>query len=83
MSTEDRKCLRCGGVMEDGFLWSQSFIGEHAMTRLDRCGWMAGQDLEYEKVGIWPLKVSVPANQRRTVTASRCTSCGVVELYAR
>ena len=83
MSTEDRKCLRCGGPMEDGFLCADNSVGEYAMNRVERCGWMAGSNLECEKVGVWPLKVEVPANPRRTLTASRCTSCGLVELYAR
>jgi hypothetical protein len=83
MSTEDRKCLRCGGSMEDGFLWANNSVGEHAMSYEERCGWMAGSDWEHKKVGIWPLKVDVATNQRRTLAASRCTSCGMVELYAK
>ena len=83
MSSELRKCAKCGGDLEDGFLWSQDSIGEHAIAQVARGGWMAGADFEHEKVGTWPLRVEVPANRRRTLTASRCVSCGLVELYAR
>jgi predicted nucleic-acid-binding Zn-ribbon protein len=83
MSTEERKCLKCGGLMEDGFLWSNNSVGDHCITSVERCGWMAGADFQNEEVGIWPLKISVTANQRRELTASRCTSCGLVEFYAR
>ena len=83
MGTEERKCLRCGGPMEDGFLWTDNSVGEHAVTRVERCGWMAGAGLRYEKVGMWPMRIEVPANERRSLTASRCTLCGLVELFAR
>jgi predicted nucleic-acid-binding Zn-ribbon protein len=82
MSTGDRKCPRCGGAMEDGFLCSDNSVGEFGqITRVERCGWMAGDDFQSKKVG-W-LKVDVLTNQRRTLTASRCMSCGLTELYAR
>jgi hypothetical protein len=83
MSTEDRKCLRCGGPTEDGFLWSNNSVGEYHMATAERCGWMAGDDLQHEKAGVWFLKIDVPTNPRRRLTAARCTSCGLVELYAR
>jgi hypothetical protein len=70
--------------MEDGFLCSDNSIGDVGqVTRVERCGWMAGDDFQTEKAGVWPLKVAVLTNKRRTLTASRCTSCGLLELYAR
>jgi hypothetical protein len=44
---------------------------------------MAGDDLQRVKKGRGPFAVVVTTNQRRTLTASRCTLCGLVELYAR
>src|SRR5215218_7841468 len=82
MSPEDRKCPKCGGPTEAGFVWATNSVGEVGATRVERCGWMAGGDLEYKKVGVWPLKVEVPTNERRPLTASRCTACGLVEFYA-
>jgi hypothetical protein len=83
MSNEERKCVRCGGAMENGFLCSDNSIGDHAITRVERSGWMAGDGFQFEKVGVWILKTSVVSNLRRSLTASRCTSCGVLELFAR
>jgi hypothetical protein len=85
MNTGDRKCLRCGGAMEDGFLCSVNSLGEYGqVTRVERCGWMAGDDFQYKSVTVfWPIKTEVPTNERRTLTASRCVSCGLTELYAR
>ena len=83
MSTEDLKCTKFCGPTEDGFVWSTNSVGEMGATHVERCGWMAGGDLEYKKVGVWPLKIDVPTNERRTLTASRCTACGLVEFYAR
>jgi predicted nucleic-acid-binding Zn-ribbon protein len=82
MSSEERKCTKCGGMMEDGFLYNND-SRDSGFTWQDRVGWMAGGDFQNKEVGMWPLKISVPTNQRRQLTASRCTSCGLVEFYAR
>ena len=83
MSTTVLKCLRCDGPMETGFIWSNNTVGgEFSLNHDERCGWMAGDELEHEKTGIWPLRVEVTTNQRRTLKALRCTQCGRLELYA-
>jgi len=69
--------------MEDGLLWSENSIGEHAMSKTERCGWMAGAEMEYKQIGAWIFKTHIAANPRRTLSASRCTSCGLVDLYAK
>jgi hypothetical protein len=83
MSGEERKCTKCGGLMEDGFLYSYDSVGEGAVTVPVRTGWMAGDEFQTQQVGVLILKRDVVINQRRNMTASRCTSCGLVELYAR
>ena len=86
MSNEERKCTKCGGLMEDGLLYSMDFVsvGEQFSERVERTGWMAGDEIKTGQVGFWPFKRerSVVANPHK-LTASRCTSCGLVELYAR
>jgi hypothetical protein len=81
---ELRRCPKCGGLMETGFLYSIDSVGEMVTKTCERIGWMAGNAFETstEKV-LWVLPVITQTNPRREMTASRCPSCALVELYAR
>jgi hypothetical protein len=78
MSSEERKCTKCGGLMEGGFLHDKGRVGETFVTGPEQIGWMAGDDLQY-RTGWFGNTVT---NQHHKVTASRCTSCGFLEMYA-
>jgi hypothetical protein len=81
-----RRCTKCGGgPVEDGFLYSIDSVGEQAHTTFERIGWMAGNKFERRTVGkfLWVIPVTSNTNPRREMTASRCASCGLVELYAQ
>jgi hypothetical protein len=79
------RCTKCGGPVEDGFLYSIDSVGEHARTTFERIGWMAGSQLQERTVTkiFWVIPVTTVNNPRHEMTASRCASCGLVELYAR
>lgn len=60
------RCRRCDQPMETGFLLDET--GE----RVDRCYWAEGEMGTYMRGG----KTHLP------ITALRCLTCGILELYA-
>src|SRR5262245_29183013 len=72
---ESRRCAKCGGPLEAGFLYGIDSVGETAQTRIERVGWMAGDEIQKrEERVLWVIKVPVETNPRRQLTASRCAS---------
>jgi hypothetical protein len=70
VSVNDTTCLRCGGVLEDGFLLDRAQGANLTAT------WIAG---EPEKSFWSGLQLKGRATFR--VTAYRCMQCGRLELY--
>lgn len=67
-----KPCLRCGRTMEEGFLVDTADSGSSKVG-----AWHRGRpDQRW-----WGLKVR--KSERLTVTSWRCTSCGLLESYAK
>ena len=82
VSDEERKCARCGGQMEEGFLYNLDTVGDHPpVTTFAQVGWMAGNELNRQHPDAWIFKGGI-VNTRRKIIAWRCTACAVVELAA-
>jgi hypothetical protein len=68
--------------MEEGFLYNIDTVGDtHAIQTFEQVGWMSGNELNREHPEAWVIKGGI-VNQRRKISAWRCTSCAVVELTA-
>jgi hypothetical protein len=68
-----RTCLRCGGEMEEGFLLDET-QGSYRVVR-----WVEGPA---EKSAWTGVKVK-RGKRKLPLSATRCTRCGAVDLYAR
>ncbi len=67
-----KSCPKCGRTMEEGFLVDSADAGVSAVA-----GWHRGQPQKKW----WGLKTTKA--DRIEITSWRCTSCGLLENYAR
>lgn len=67
-----KECVRCGGVMEQGFLMDR---GTHSVARVAQ--WVEGEP----EMGFW-FGLNTKGREAYPVTSRRCTRCGWLEMYA-
>ena len=79
MSDTNSQCARCGGKLEEGFFYGVDAVGEAGIGHPSGLGWMAGEAIRHEG-GFFTKRV---ANPTLALTALRCTTCGLTELFAR
>jgi len=72
MDTE-LKCGKCGGAMSEGSVLHCTEGGKMPLT-----AWIDGQ-LERTWFGC----IKTPADKKRTIAAFRCSTCGLMDLYAK
>ena len=75
MNDKASKCPKCGAEMVEGFLLDHSH-GAHVVAQ-----WIEGKP----EASVWQRfwhRLNLRGRERRTLSAHRCTQCGLLELYA-
>ena len=72
MIRESRRCAKCDGKMEEGFLLDNTDAGR-VQTK-----WVQGAPEESR----WGIGVKLKARLQLPISTFRCTKCGYLESYA-
>lgn len=70
-----QSCSDCGSTMEEGF------IPDRTYGSIMQLNWHRGRAEELSVLGL-KLGVNFDLKQMISVTAMRCTNCGLLKLYA-